>query len=299
MSHRLSVVASVLATSLLSISAHALPFTPVIDEFWIMKRIAPGDPVTVIFRDSFSDGAVPPSGPDGAATYGMFGPGGMTGEAGGKLTMTPSLGESVLITATFADLGTQATRTLSTMSTIPTNANFLGKDSSFEIHGLYDLSVLPGVAGQGFGIRATDRAPPLSNPGDNTVQLNVGVNAVTGDVSVILRLLDFATDTSTLIEIFSIEPFLFGADQIELILSKALDSDQVAAFFVIYGSGNPTFTVAMTKTVTIYVGEDYIRGAFESLDRVPIPEPVGLALFGLGLAGIGIIRRRRRTNGPH
>ena len=298
MSHRLSVVASVLATSLLSISAHALPFTPVIDEFWIMKRIAPDDPVTEIFRDSFSDGAVPPSGPDGAATYGMFGPGGMTGEAGGKLTMTPSLGESVLITATFADLSTVASRTLATNSA---NPNFLGQDSSFEIHGLYDLSILPGVGGQGFGIRATDRAPPLSNPGDNTVQLNVGVNAVTGDVSVILRLLDFAANTSTLIEIFSIESLLLlpGADQIELILSKALDSDQVAAFFVIYGSGNPTFTVAMTKTVTIYVGEDYIRGAFESLDRVPIPEPVGLALFGLGLAGIGIIRRRRRTNGPH
>ena len=294
MSHRLSVVASVLATSLLSISAHALPFTPVIDEFWIMKRIALGDPVTVIFRDSFLDGFVPPSGPDDGIvnpdTYSMFGPGGMTGEAGGKLTMTPSLGDSVLITATFADLGTQATRTLSTNSA---NPNFLGQDSSFEIHGLYDLSMLPGVAGQGFGIRATDRAPPLMNDGNNTVQLNVGVNAVTGDVSVILRLLDFAANTSTLIEIFSIEPFLFGADQIELILSKALDSDQVAAFFVIYGSGNPTFTVAMTNTVTIYDGEAYIRGAFESLDRVPIPEPVGLALFGLGLAGIGIIRRRR------
>jgi hypothetical protein len=49
----------------------------------------------------------------------------------------------------------------------------------------------------------------------------------------------------------------------------------------------------MTNTVTIYDGEDYIRGTFQALDRVQIPEPAGLALFGLGLAGIGIIRRRR------
>ena len=33
---------------------------------------------TQIFRDSFSDGALPPSGPDGASTYGVFGDGGMT-----------------------------------------------------------------------------------------------------------------------------------------------------------------------------------------------------------------------------
>ena len=290
MSHRLSVVASVLATSLLSISAHALPFAPVIDEFWVVKGTALAGP-SEIFRDSFGDGAVPPSGPDGAATYGVFGPGGMTSEAGGKLTMTPSLGDSVLITATFADLSTVASRTLATNSA---NPNFLGQDSSFEIHGLYDLSMLPGVTGQGFGIRATDRAPPLSNPGNNTVQLNVGVNAGTGDVSVVLRLLDFAANTSTLIEIFSIESLLSGADQIELILSKALDSDEVAASFIIYDSSDAQLAShAMTNTVTIYVGEDYIRGAFESLDRVPIPEPVGLALFGLGLAGIGMIRRRR------
>jgi hypothetical protein len=255
----------------------------------------------VIFRDSFSDGTLPPSGPDDGIvnpdTYSMFGPGGITSEAGGKLTMTPSLGDSVLITATFADLSTVASRTLATNSA---NPNFLGQDSSFEIHGLYDLSMLPGVTGQGFGIRATDRAPPLSNPGNNTVQLNVGVNAGTGDVSVVLRLLDFAANTSTLIEIFSIESLLPGADQIELILSKALDSDQVAASFIIYDSSdNVLGSHAMTNTATIYDGEDYIRGAFESLDRVPIPEPASLALFGLGLLGIGIIRRRRRTSGLH
>ena len=63
---RNALIAAVVGTSAmlqLGGPASAAPFTPVIDEFWIVRN------GTEIFRDSFSDGIVPASGPDGATTY--------------------------------------------------------------------------------------------------------------------------------------------------------------------------------------------------------------------------------------
>ncbi|HEX9835753.1 MAG TPA: hypothetical protein VGB90_02805, partial [Alphaproteobacteria bacterium] len=161
-----------------------------IDEFWVVKDTALAIP-SEIFRDSFGDGVVPPSGPDGAATYGVFGPGGMTSEAGGKLTMTPSLGEPTVVTTTFADTSTQVTRILSANPAVDP-ANFLGVGASFEIHGLYDMSSLPEVVGQSFGIRAIDRSSVPANEGDNTISFSVANSSMTGEVIVLLQLVDFA-----------------------------------------------------------------------------------------------------------
>jgi len=271
-------------------SAFAVPFTPALDAFWIVKDD------TEIFRDSFSDGVVPPSGPDGPSTYSVFGPGGMTSESGGKLTMTPSLGDSTLVTTTFADVGTAALRSLSTNSN---NGNFLGQDSSFQIHGLYDLTSLPVIPGQSFGIRATDRAPNLGNEGDNTFALFVGMS-LGGDVTVFLRHLNFddpgnAAENAILGSV-SIDSLLPGADQIELVFSKPANSDQLSASYILYDYDSVTPIVSqgpVDSAQTIYNNEDYIRGQFATTDRIPVPDPPTLTLFGLGLAGIGFMRRRR------
>ncbi len=273
--------------------AFALPFTPIMDEFWIIKGSAAAAP-TEIFRDSFGDGAVPPSGPDGAATYFGVGFAGMTGESGGKLTMTPSLGAPTGLVGTSAELSTTANRMLSTN---PANPNFLGAASAFSIHGLFDMSNLPMVTGQSFGIRATDRALGIGNEGDDTYVLFVGMN-LASNIVVALRHVDTGTDVSTLLDSFSIQSLLSTAGQIELILSKQAGASNLLASYILYdNSVSPVILgsgpIGSGSTLGIYSGEDYIRGGFQSTDIVAVPEPATLALLGLGLAGMTFARKRK------
>jgi len=288
---------SILATE----AALAIPLTPVIDEFWIVKTTAAG--ATTEFRDSFNDGTLPPSGPDDSlsnpTTYVLSGAGGFTSESGGKLTMTPSLGALTGISGTSSDYSTVAVRQLSTN---PANSSFLGQNSSFEIHGLFDLLALPTINGQSFGIRATDRAVALGNLGNDTYVLLVGFGAEgnpnAGKVTLALRHNDFFLDSSTLLESFLIEPLLTGASQIELIFSKAMDANVLTASYKLYDTSNQLLnsgSIGLNNTLNIYDGENYIRGGFQSTDVITVPEPATLALLGLGFAGLMFARKRKTT----
>ena len=271
--------------------AFALPYTPIIDEFWITKNAAGAAP-DEIFRDSFGDGVVPPSGPDGTGTYFGVGFAGMTGESSGKLTMTPSLGDPTGLVGTFAEHSTVASRLLATN---PANSNFLGEESAFSIHGLFDMSDLPMVTGQSFGIRATDRALLSGNEGDDTYVLFVGKSLMTSDIVVGLRHVDFGLDVSTLLDTVSIQAFLPTAGQIELVLSKEAGDDFLLASYILYdNSVTPGILDSgqIGSGLSIYMGEDYIRGGFQSTDIVPVPEPAILALLGLGFAGMAFARKR-------
>jgi hypothetical protein len=274
--------------------AFAMPFTPILDEFWIVKSTDAAGP-TEIFRDSFDDGVVPPSGPDGATTYFGVGHTAMTSESGGKLTMTPSLGNLVSISGTTAEYSTTASRSLATN---PANPNFLGEDSAFSIHGLFDMSNLPTVNGQSFGIRATDRALAMGNLGDNTYALFVGMSEISSDITIALRHENFVTNVSTRLDSISIQSLLPTAGQIELIFSKVAGASELLASYILYDTSAAilgTGSVGAASTLGIYQGETYIRGGFQSTDAVSVPEPATLALLGLGFAGMTFARKRKAS----
>lgn len=283
----------VLGFLLASASAHAGPFTSVIDEFWIKKG------AEEIFRDSFADGKLPPTGPDDGKpnpnTYIVTGGGGFTSESAGKLTMTPLLGAPIGISGVYAEYGTAALRQLATN---PENPNFLGQESAFEIHGLFDMSVLPQISGQSFGINASDRAAGLGNPGNETYVLfvgfgNEGINA--GKVVVALRLNNYVTNVSTVLAGVSIEQWLDDADQIELSFSKEAGAKELSAFYTLYDKEGETIfssRIGQNQKLSIFNGEEFIRGNFNSSDVVAIPEPPILALLGVGLVGVACSRRR-------
>jgi len=270
----------------------AMPFNPVIDEFWVVKNGVEN------FRDSFNDGAVPASGPeDGITTsgntYSVAGGGGFTGEAGGKLTMTPALGTPTLITGSTADTFTGARRL---RSTNPASSAHLGFGDSFEIRGLFDLTSLPSVTGQSFGIRASDRS--ATNTGNDVMQVHVVKSSISGNTGVRYAEVDFIADTSTTEGFFDIEAFLPSASQIELVISKEANTDEVMASFLLYDLSSTVLLGVTLGTIgqplSIYDGEDYTRPQFFATDTgIPVPEPANILIFAVGLAGLGFARRRR------
>ena len=287
-----------LAVSLIAaplISATATPFTPVIDEFWVVKNGVEN------FRDSFNDGVLPASEPEdgittSGTTYTTQGAAGFTGESGGKLTMMPSLGSPTLITGVAADTFTGARRL---RSTNPASSAHLGFGDSFEIHGLFDMSSIPEVTGQSFGIRASDRS--LTNGANDVMQLSLGRSPITGDRGIRFAELDFIGDSNDTAGFISIESFLPSADQLELIISKAANTDVITASFFLYDSsgtiligGNPDNVNNVTlQTLNLYNGENYTRPQFFATDTgVPIPAPASALIFALGLAALGLARRK-------
>jgi hypothetical protein len=292
----LALISALAISPMLSASAVAMPFTPVIDEFWTVKNGVEN------YRDSFSDGVLPPSGPDDGITtsgntYTVQGSGGFTSEVGGKLTMTPALGTPTLITGSTADTFVGARRQ---RSTNPVSSAFLGFGDSFEIHGLFDLSAVPTVSGQQFGIRASDRSG--TNGASDVAQLSVIKSSISGNTGIRFADLDFIADTSETAGFLSIESFLATAVQIELIISKQASSDLVDASFILYDAANSVIHTASLDNINnttgfavdLYNGEDYTRSQFFATDTgVPIPEPGALLIFGLGLAGLGFARSRR------
>ena len=274
-------------------------FMPVIDEFWVGRNGAE------LFRDSFNNGVLPQAeGTIAVPTYGTGGAAGFVSEtvgtaAEGKLTMNPALGDGAIITSGFVDSFTGATYRTS----IGGGANALNQASSFAVHGLFDLSSLPEVLGDAMGIRLSDRVPgtgSFAQPGNDIMQLSVRYGGG-GSMIVSLALLD---DVANSVTVLDLQPFLtvpgLTATQVELVLSKQAGLDTIEAAFTLFDQfggtmQTETLFAGTSELIPIFNGEDFTRAQFFSSTSVPVSEGPMAVLFGLGLAGMGAVRRRGKT----
>ena len=74
-----------------------------------------------------------------------------------------------------------------------------------------------------------------------------------------------------------------------------LSSNSTGAFGGLGQFATGTFTADATTELVTFTGEGTINGAQlrDITPATPAPEPAGLALFGVGLGALGLIRRRR------
>jgi hypothetical protein len=164
--------------------------------------------------------------------------------------------------------------------------------------GIFSLPELFGPLNEGYGIRFIDAAPG-SGFGSNQLVLELNVQWWTGNTSnpagwyVRYLVQDFFLKTITTIDAdFVVIPQ--GLDEICLSLNRAADSDQFTAAYA-YGTGGACTHTATPTSLGSAAGfvynKDYVRPQFQAFESVP--EPSILTLFGLGLAGLGAVRRKK------
>lgn len=251
----------------------------------------------VFYRDSFSDGAPPPSAGSffngTTGTYNVLGSYPAGAELGGKLGMDSSLG-GPFINAIGAG------RTLQ-RSVLPTDVDPLTQAGlketfhTFSVFGRFDLTIPP-VRGDGYGIAVNDGGPLGS-----TESIDLFVRREMND-SLVIRLQeqDFLNSVVNTLELDSLL-IPTGADQIELRLQRAdLETGALIASYRFWDDGtamSPSFTM-MSATADFFTNNGWARGVFFAVEAVKaVPEPSTLPLLLLGSVGLFAATRQRRRIG--
>jgi hypothetical protein len=282
------VVSTLLYIAVGAFSSSALAAVFQLDSFAVTKN------GNLVFLDTFSDGAPPPSAPnfsDGSpASYNVFGSPGP--ESGGLLTLNTANGG---LTAN-AEGAQRRTIRVALDTNTRTEAEFLGRglkiDDTLKLGGLFNLGVPAGPQLNGYGIRFTDR--PMQNNGlvGQVADFVVFVDPVTGQARLRWVFQDFESDSvTTVAEIPLAAPL--EADQILLEITRPdlannlfFASDRFLAGGVDIGSGS------FATGIEMFDGENFVRAEFIAFQSVPEPGVIWLLITGL-LLGAGLTRRRR------
>lgn len=240
----------------------------------------------LVFQDTFSDGVPPPSAPNftngNPASYSVTGIAGP--ESGGKFNLNTALGAPREAVGRPGQNRVIDARLLTNIDpTNMTNGFKVGND--FIVSGLFDLSVLPALTREGFGVRLSDGGlTPFSN---DILDLMVRQNAA-GNLVVDFRRIDITADFVTIIDSAIFE---LGHQQILLELSKLNAATKtVTASFAYVDGGIAGSNFVFANTADIFDGENVTRASFRAQTPIPIPPTLYLSL--LGLAGMAWVRKR-------
>jgi len=259
-------------------SAHAIEVG--IDDFSVLRNGA------TFFDDAFADGLVPPSGPNGIATYNVSGTIPGTAESGGILLLDSANGD-VSANATGDPRLSVRVRLLSNID--PANlAAGLKSDDTLSLSGIFTLSAPSGPDNAEYSIRFNDAS---GGGAHQLVQLQVRFNPNTGGPEIRYLLQDFDAGTITTLGSAPFAP-PSGADRISLTISRpsVLNNDFLGSFSYLAG-GSVIGGGSFATPGQMFQGEDFVRAEFNVSQA--IPEPGTLALLLAGLAGIATTRIRR------
>lgn len=248
----------------------------------------------LLYQDSFSDGAAPPSGgtfSNGTTgTYNVLGTYPGSAESGGALALDSSLGGDF----TNANGGGRTLqRSILLTDVDPTSqAGLKEAFNTFSVFGLFDLTIPPSPA-DGYGILLND-----GGPSGATESLDLFVRREENN-NVVIRFQE-QDYLNQMINTIALNALLvpLGADQIELRLQRAdLGTDAITAAYRYWDNG-----VAMSSFIDIAGSADFFtsngwaRGGFFAVEALQaVPEPGTLGLFGGALLGLAAVRRRRAS----